>query len=525
VVGRAKILASAGLLVLVATVFAGRLPGPTEDDVRAQLSEALSGAVVEDFVWLPTRGRAGDLLEGRSVAVLAAKPGELADVYVARVALWQGAPLRVVGVEPVLPTSLGRERALVARGTRFAYVVERDGVDETVVLADAAAPQVFALTSDSALGRVEGLGLERGGRAFGLEAPLEELAAHGFVAVDRALPGVHPATLERREAEGVTSFEGEPRSSPVDGHPAIVERGSPSEGLRLFDGRQHTFELLPGWGARSDTGARSRGRSSPGGAVVAAYELVGLAGGGVAGPRLFTIVDATEPVLSARGGELRLGLGSPPDAEVTIPLRSVAPEGDLAALCATRDGHLAMAWSRSRSSADLPDSCEVVATFRGGFHPVADLEAAATVGTVHPALLVRAAERGPRRVGDGEPELVWSPEPLLSSPPPFLPAVSRSETESLGARVTLFQIDATRFDFRWVVGSSEKSHRLGGTFEAGVPPGAAPVRFGIPAGTGTPSRSRRGCSSQATAGSKCSGGRTPRPTRVAVGPAMPPSSP
>lgn len=487
VVGRAKVLASTSVIVLVATILSGRLPAPSEDDVRERLSEALGGGVVEDFVWLPSRGRIDDLVEGRSVAVLAAKPGELSDVHVARVALWQGRPLRVLGAQPVLPTSLGRERALVARGNRFAYVVERGGVDETVVIADDASPTVLALASDVPLGRVEAIGLDdarllarltRGSRAVGLEAPLEQLPAHGFVEVARVAAGVHPATFETRETEGITSFDGEPRSSLVDGHPAIVERGSASEGLRLFDGRQLTFELVPGFGGRSDTGARSKGLASQGGAVLAAYALVGLSGGGVAGQRSFSAVDTTEPVLSTHRGELRLGLGAPAEADVAIPLASASPDGDLAALCVTRDGHLAMAWSPS--SPALPETCEVVATFRGTFAALAEVEMA-TSGTAHPALLVRAAERGPSRLG---PELAWSVEGSHSPPPSFLPAVFRAETEALGAKVTLFQIDARRFGFRWVVGSAEKSHRLGGTFKVGAPAEGPPLQFGVLAGTG-----------------------------------------
>jgi hypothetical protein len=499
VVGRAKVLAAAGVIVVVATGLLGRLPPPSEDDVREHLSEALAGAVVEDFVWLPTRGSMGDLIEGRRVAVLAAKPGELADVYVARVALWQGVPLRVLGAQPVLPTSLGRERSLVARGSRFAYVVERDGVDETVVVADDEAPTVFALASDVALGRVDALGLDdtrllarmsRGSRVFGLDAPLEALPEHGFVAVKRVLDGAYPATFEIKEAEGVTTFEGEARLSLVDGHPAIVERGGPSDGLRLFDGRQLTFELIPGWAARSDTGARSRRRASPG-AVVAAYELVGLSGGGVAGPRVLTAVDPSEPVLAARRGELRLGLGAPTDAEVAIPLVAGSPDGALAALCVTRDGHLAMAWSGSAPGSALPSTCGAVATFRGGFNSVVDLERIASSGTAHPSLVVRAAERGPWSAADADPELAWSAQAAHSPPPTFLPAAFRAETEALGAKVTLFQLDATRYDFRWIVGTGEKSHRLGGSFTIGVPPASAPTRFGVSAGTGK-RRSPRG---------------------------------
>jgi hypothetical protein len=491
VAGRAKVLAATSVLVLVATALSARLPDPTEDDVRERLSEALAGAAVEDFVWLPSRGRVDDLVEGRGVVVLAVKPGELADVHVARVALWQGRPLRVLGAQPVLPTPLGRERALAARGSRFAYVVERDGVDETVVVADADSPTVFALTSDVALGRVDALGLDdthvlarltRGSRAVGLAAPLEQLPAHGFAEVARVHAGVHPATLETRVAEGLTSFEGEPRLSLVEGHPAIVERGSASDGLRLFDGRQLTFELVPGFGSRSDTGARSRGLASRGGAIVAAYELVGLDGGGFAGSRSFSAVDGTEPVLSSRKGELRIGLGAPADAEVAIPLASASPEEDLASLCTTHDGHLAMAWSRP--SRALPETCEVVVTFRGAFVAVAEAETVTTSGSANPVLVIRAAERGPARVGDGDSQLVWNAEGSLGPPPSFLPAVFRAEMEALGAKVTLFQLDATRFDFRWVVGSAEKSHRLGGSFEVGVPAGSPPLQLGLLAGTG-----------------------------------------
>lgn len=507
--GRLAYLLSRAPAVLFSGVavaaLAGRLPDPTPEDVKSALSKELGvDAVIQDFVWLPSQGRTADLFAGRDVVFLARSAGEsTVEAYRAKVRLttW-GHPLGAHELTPILPTALAEETGLVAQGQHFAFRVEREGVLQTIVLGSAAeheAVSVLPLAAPAAGARLElaegklvALYANEGLTfAIGSEGPFRKLAANAS-----SEPTAAVATARTPSAEA-TSFDGLVADVElVAGHPAVGSRGKGDAGLTLFDGRQLRFLLVQGWQTSTSTGFRPTGRppsSAP--MPVAAYVLRGLVGGGRSGPNALTPIAPNTPVLASSEGKLFVAAGEAaldgqsPDAVLPFVSSQAASES-VVSYCATKDGHLAIAWGSSSTDAEgqLPASCASAITLPGRVERLPDPAAVAASGNAEPVLYLFPVSHEPSiKLEQGS----WKAQLEGASAPTFLPALHQAEAEAFGTRVQLLSVDLKRYELRLVVGSSEKSHRLGGKFELGVPASMqAPALFQLPLGVGKRKRPR-----------------------------------
>jgi hypothetical protein len=128
-------------------------PPRTLDGLARLLGQAAGGSVrPTDIVWQPSPGVITEHLIGRPLLFLAsARPDEPRDLYRARVRLsLDGRPIEVLGVRNLTSTPYGDDHALVARGTRAAFVTSAFGKVECISLLDLDRTDGFNLGSSAA---------------------------------------------------------------------------------------------------------------------------------------------------------------------------------------------------------------------------------------------------------------------------------------------------------------------------------------------------------------------------------------
>lgn len=498
---RLRIIGLGGLLSYA--VFS-QIPDPTEDHVRNALTRAAGELTIEDYVWLPSIGRVDDALRGRDVVFLGRSTAGRVAAYRAKVQLTLGGfPVHARDVHEILPTSLAESAQLQALDTHFAYVLERDGKVQSVVLGSQADPtrvRALALDRPTSPARLEfdARRLRVVAGSMGFDADLQAPEEVGFESVPNVASERVDRVLEHLSPSGVTSFDGLAARVAWGGeHPAVVGREEGDRSLVLVDGRQTTFVLAPGWGTATDTGFRPRGvLGSVSSAPIAALALPGLRGGGLVGDAAMTVPSDPDGGLYSGAGTLFFGSWRSTQSrgvlDAFIPFAGPpGGAGEATTLCVTSDGHLAVASGSTEASSreGLPPSCVVSASVPGRARLLEDAAAAAKLSHEETFLFVFGRDVTPSL--GGRDDLVFAPFAEGAADPSFIPSIHRGKTDALGTTVTVHHVDVTRFDFKIVVGANEKSHRLGGKFEVGLPSSMADsFRFQLPLGVGKRMRPR-----------------------------------
>lgn len=497
------------------------VPRPSSFDERTvagMLGESIEGEVEPDeYVWEPSRGALVDLIRGRGVVFLGRRPeGSPRDVFRAVVNVTPGGrPLRVARITAITATPHGDECDLVASRDGAAFATRSAGRFQSigmVRLGDAAVGRRVALPEP-----VDRVAMDlRGDQlvlAFGANGSSALSLSAGRTEAGIELPVVDESVVSRAEAEPVTleavAFEGvDPWPPEGFSHavalgegrdPAVVVREAGDAKVMVLDGRQLEFALQPGRDRPpTSTGFVSSGRVSRPDSrkVVAAFSPVI--------PPYRDDAGAFEPngwispmklglptIAATQDGRLQIGgwnrspwLRGEPGA--AAQWSSDPSMGGSHAYCVTRAGHVAVAWSQGGTDPGtlLPATC--VARANGAGYPrVAAWGQDVTLPDVAEVPTVRAMERSTLPALAPPSGVTWTPADAGLPTPAFLPAVHVARAQTLGADVTVYHVDLSRFDLAVIAGLDERKHRKGGQFATEIAAADRPrVRMAFALGVG-----------------------------------------
>ncbi len=504
------------------------LPARDEATVVAMLARGAGGQVVaEDYVWEPSHGWFDDLSRGRGVVFLARRAdGEPRDAYRARVRVTPGGrPLSLRDSQRLTASAAGDETDLSVSERYAAFTTRFNGRYQSVTVTELVeGSPTWVVPLPRPTDRVE---LEvRGGEllvAWDQKTSVFELAK-GEAVAGSPLPILRAPTLQPDDAvdtdavhvwgptDGVDEFP-PPGFAPArvlapgrDAAIATKDDGAVT-GVAL-DGRQLRFAIVMGTTTpRSATGfvvegelpAEARGAQLSFAMPIPMRAAPNAAGAFVNGDWIAPIERDRLAVGATPKGELLLGRWGlspwelPQDVAIGVEWAGSEPQSGRHAVCVTPAGHLAISWSASavddalRSA--LPAACTIAFSAPGVIEGAEWQQGFELARATGPMLVAWAAELAPRLP---PPKGVqWSKAEAGLPAPAFMPAIHRAEVEALGATVTVSEIDASRFEWRLVAGSEERSHRKKGSFAERLPEvdvGRAKIAFSL--GTGKRKRPR-----------------------------------
>ena len=491
-----------GALALAVLTRVAQPPAFDERSVERQLAEAVGGEVgPHEVVWEPSRGALTDLYPGRRAVFLARPaPGAPRDVYRAQVSVTPaGRPLSVRGVEALTRTPLGDEDELAVHAgravfaTRFAGKVEsvtvlslEGGAAATVGVARPAATVAHQLEGDELVLWLDG---ERGSvidLAAGAAIAGEWLPVRRGALARRADDAIAVAALRDREpsVEGPLPLAGfSPAVTLVPGgEPTLSVRSIGGATALVADGRQLSFEIVLGSSfPASGTGyvPITEARAADARPAVLMFELVsgaeGVAAGafdsmGWLGPMVLD-----RPTIATQGGRLLLGpwRGGPWERASMVAAAQWSGDpnrGGRSALCVTRAGHLAIAWSREGADLEavLPSTCARLVEGAGALELIeygASIDVPSTPART--IVVARATELPPR--APPPRGSTWSASPVGQPTPTFLSALHTTSASALGEPVEVTNVDAARYDWAIVAGEGERAPRKGATLATALP--------------------------------------------------------
>ncbi|NUP06645.1 MAG: hypothetical protein HOW73_11375 [Polyangiaceae bacterium] len=476
-------------------------PRPFDTATVAEvLGNSLGGVVgADDYVWEPSRGILRDVYPGRGVIFLGRhEEGAPREVYRARVSvLPSGRPLRARLVTALTATTQGDETDLAIVGgravfaTRFGNAVQSVTVlpiDEaetgiTIAVAPPAPTIEYEMGADELVVRgtpasVSVIDLRTGGVSAGQW--VDVLPAERPIA-SVAPPPVSIVDSSPSAAESVPPVDYEAMVELVDeGDPAVSLRQDGAAKAVFLDGRQLDFALVPGWGRPPATTGMIPERIETNKPIVVALELVSARISdlsGAMGRHGFLAPMLREHATfysNARGalemGPWSLGPWDRSNFDTAIQWSGDAGRAGRHVWCVTSGGHLAAAWTTGEDDPArlLPPTCVRTASAAGAFE-LASWGQAVDLAEHPDRSLIVATARSREPAVSPPRDTKWEPAASGQPAPAFLPAIHTVTAQVLGADVTVFHVDPSRFEWRIVAGTEERSHRHGGAFPTALP--------------------------------------------------------
>jgi len=505
------------------------LPPHTEVAVVALLERDSAGAVAADeYVWEPSNGWFDDLFRGRGVVFLSrAEATGTRDAFRARVRVTPGGrPLSSRGCQRLTDSAFADEADLFVAGSYAAFSSKFNGKFQSVsIVRLAEGSPTWGVALPRPIDRVEleiqgeQLIVEWDGKASVFDLPGERLVA-GVPLPLLEIPGV--VDQVGAVASAPTSFlptsQGGDAFPPAGfsdaytlapGRPSAIAKieGANVSGLAL-DGRQLRFVVLPGTILpRTATGFYYDGDLPPdlrGKTMVAAIPIptrasANAGGAFVNGSWIAPFTPDSVAVGATPKGELTIGAWGlsawelPLSASAAVEWAGGTSGNGRHALCVTPEGNLAIVWGKAADDdvlrSALPKACAFSLAADGVLEGVKWGREAASLDLSRPLIAAWAVDVAPSVAAPEGTQ--WRPADKSLPHPAFLPAIHQLELESLGATITISHVDPSRFDWRILAGSDERSHRHKGTFQEKLPEAdAGRAKLAISLGTGKRKRPR-----------------------------------